>query len=163
MIITDMENHSQQLWNIYQSASFLLTQHLSPHAHFAIITAYNPMGELLDACQNRLLDRQLLRDIEALGVPYRALIGTNEQFSHMEKSWAVFMEPDDSVRLAHKYRQNALYYVMRDELMLLPCRMNSEPKTLGSFRSRVRLVHELPELVPTDRAEGMPSLRFHFL
>ncbi|MCL2917934.1 DUF3293 domain-containing protein [Shewanella litorisediminis] len=158
-----MENHSHTLWNIYQSASFLLTQHLSPHAHFAIITAYNPLGELLDACQNRLLDRQLLRDIEALGVPYRALIGTNDQLSHMEKSWAVFLEQEDSIRLAHKYRQNALYYVMQDELMLLPCRMGSAPQTLGSFRSRVRLVHELPELVPTDGAEGQASLGFQFL
>lgn len=146
MIITYMESHFEQLWSCYQSTEFLLTQPLSSVSRFAIVTAHNPQGELLSPCQNRLLDRKLLADIEAMGVPYRALIGTNSTLSHMEKSWAVFASEEESLELALKYRQNAIYYVVQDELLLLPCLMEREVVSLGSFRARVKLVQELPEL-----------------
>lgn len=146
MILTRMDSHFEQLWHLYQSTEFLLTQQLSPFSQFAIITAHNPQGRILTACQNRLRDRALLRDIESLGVPYRAMIGASRDLSHMEKSWAVFLSREDSLALARRHQQNAIYYVAENQLELLPCLMQATPAQMGAFSERVRLVSELPDL-----------------
>ncbi|QSX42520.1 DUF3293 domain-containing protein [Shewanella cyperi] len=140
-----MECQINHLWSLYQQTEFLLMQNISPAASFAIITAHNPRGELLSECQNRLRDRQLLADIEALGVPYRAMVGTSPDLQHKEKSWAVFMEAGDVLALAEKYQQNAIYYVEQDRLKLLPCLMPGPELQLGSFRSRARLIGSMTD------------------
>jgi len=141
-----MECQVNHLWSLYQQTEFLLMQNISPAASFAIITAHNPRGKLLSRCQNRLRDRQLLADIEALGVPYRALVGASPDLSHKEKSWAVFMDASTIMTLAEKYQQNAIYYVEQDKLTLLPCLMPGPELLLGSFRSRAHLVSSLVDL-----------------
>ncbi|WP_372871393.1 DUF3293 domain-containing protein [Shewanella sp.] len=146
MILTFMNSHFEQLWQHYQSTEFLLTQQLSLSSSFAIVTAHNPEGQILTSCQNRLRDRALLRDIESYGVPYRALVGASNDLAHMEKSWAVFLSKADSLALARRYQQNAIYYVIQDQLELLPCVAEATAVSLGSFSKRVRLVTELPDL-----------------
>ncbi len=78
-----MATLNEQVWHSYQQTQFLLTQPFSLTLSFAIVTAYNPRGKTLSAPQNRLLDRQLLRQIEKLYSPYRALVGSSIDLSHI--------------------------------------------------------------------------------
>ncbi|MCT8859748.1 DUF3293 domain-containing protein [Shewanella xiamenensis] len=143
-----MDNMTQDLWQHYQTPLFLLTQALSCDFSFAVITAHNPASTLLTPSQNRLLDRQLLREIELLGSPYRALIGASPDLSHMEKSWAVFIDRSMALRLGKKFNQYAIYMVEQGEVSLVPCTLAGQTEVcLGRFNDYVRLVYELPDLV----------------
>ncbi|QUN05267.1 DUF3293 domain-containing protein [Shewanella yunxiaonensis] len=140
-----MNDGLEQLWQHYLDCCFLLTQPLSSALPFAIITAHNPQGQELEPCQNRLLDRALQRDIEQLLVPYRVIIGTAPDHSHMEKSWVLFVSREQASELASKYQQNAYYYVQEDVLYLVSCRDSRQTETMGPFSQRVHIVSELPE------------------
>ncbi|NMH65949.1 DUF3293 domain-containing protein [Shewanella salipaludis] len=141
-----MNNSIDSLWHHYSETRFLLTQSLSCQLSFAIISAHNPLGTLLTPCQNRLLDRQLQSEIEKLHRPYRALVGAAADLTHMEKSWAVFIDRELAVELGRRFNQNAIYYVEQGRLSLLPCIAARDELKLGSFTERVKLVTELPEL-----------------
>ncbi|MCL1074637.1 DUF3293 domain-containing protein [Shewanella dokdonensis] len=141
-----MDDVFAQLWQHYLDSCFLLSQPLSSSLPFAIITAHNPLGQVLEPCQNRLRDRALQGDIEQLLVPYRIIIGTAADLSHMEKSWAVFVSKVQAAELAKKYQQNAFYYVADNVLSLVPCLAGVQEQQIGDFRQRVRIVSELPEI-----------------
>lgn len=138
---------TQELWKCYQTPLFLFTQALSSHFSFAVITAYNPASTLLSPSQNGLLDRQLLREIELLGSPYRALIGASADLSHMEKSWAVLIDRTMALQLGRKFNQYAIYMVEKGLVSLVPCTLTGHDELcLGQFNDYVRFVYELPDL-----------------
>ena len=143
-----MNQSNNQLWRSYQDAQFLFTQPLSSKLSFAIITAHNPKGDILSSCQNLLLDRKLQYKIEQLRRPYRAIMGTSIDSSHMEKSWTVSTTKDSALLLGCMFNQNAIYYVEHDKLQLIPCLFSfphHKEQLIGNFSSRVNLVNELPD------------------
>lgn len=137
-----------ELWLKYQASLFLITQPLSPKLSLAIISAHNPMGEVLSPCQNRLRDRLLLSRIQAFNRPYRSLIGASQDLSYMEKSWAVFfIDQEDALALGREFNQLAIYYVDEGDLSLLSCfEEPARTSELGQLYKRLRLVNELPDL-----------------
>ena len=141
-----MDERSTLLWQHYQNSCFLLTQTLSPPCSFAIITAYNPLGNILPISHNRLLDKQLQRDIHKSGCAYRALVGASQDLQHQEKSWAVYLDKADAFELAKKYQQLAFYFISDGELQLLPCLAAQPAINMGEFAKFVRIVEQLPEL-----------------
>lgn len=145
-----MNQSNNLLWQCYQDVEFLFSQPLSSDISFAIITAHNPKGQILTSCQNRLLDRKLQYEIEQLRQPYRAMMGTSLDRSHMEKSWAVSTDKNSAMILGRKFQQNAIYFVEHDKLQLIPCLFSAsqyQEQIIGHFSSRVSLVSELPDFV----------------
>lgn len=145
-----MNQSNNLLWQCYQDVQFLFSQPLSSDLCFAIITAHNPKGKVLTSCQNRLLDRQLQHEIDKLRQPYRAMVGTSVDRCHMEKSWGVSTDKDSAVILGRKFQQNAIYFVERDKLQLIPCLFSPsqyQEQMMGRFSSRICLVSELPDFV----------------
>jgi len=141
-----MKNVIDSLWDDYQTTHFLFTQRLSDDFPFAIVTAHNPLGTRLSPSQNRLLDRQLQSKIQQYNRPYRALVGAAPDLSHMEKSWAIFIDKEQAVELGREFNQYAIYYVNRGLISLIACLDTIEPEVaMGAFNHRLRLVYELPE------------------
>ncbi|MGE6649529.1 DUF3293 domain-containing protein [Shewanella colwelliana] len=141
-----MSDSNRDLWYCYQQTQFLLTQAFSPTLSFAIITAHNPMGQILTSCQNRLLDKQLQLEIDKLHQPYRAVVGTSVAGDHMEKSWAVPIDKVAAIELGKLFNQNAIYFVEAGHLQLVPCLLDYPEQALGVFEARVCLVSELPDI-----------------
>ncbi|ABM26304.1 conserved hypothetical protein [Shewanella sp. W3-18-1] len=142
-----MDNTTQDLWQCYQTPLFLLTQALSCDFPFAVITAHNPASKRFSPSKNRLLDRQLLLDIESLSSPYRALVGAAPDLSYMEKSWAVFIDRTMALQLGKKFNQYAIYMVEQGCVSLVPCTLAGYDEVcLGKFSDYVQLVYELPDL-----------------
>ena len=142
-----MDNTTQDLWQCYQTPLFLLTQALSCDFPFAVITAHNPASKRFSPSKNRLLDRQLLRDIESLSSPYRALVGAAPDLSYMEKSWAVFIDRTMALQLGKKFNQYAIYMVEQGCVSLVPCTLAGYDEVcLGKFSDYVQLVYEWPDL-----------------
>jgi hypothetical protein len=143
-----MENVIDTLWHKYQTTHFLFTQRLSGDFPFAIVTAHNPRGSILSPSQNRLLDRQLQSKIQQYNSPYRALIGAAADLSHMEKSWAVFIDKEQAVELGREFNQHAIYYVNRGLLSLIACFDTIKPEVeMGTFNQRLRLVNDTGSVV----------------
>ncbi|MCL1126970.1 DUF3293 domain-containing protein [Shewanella surugensis] len=140
-----MSSLVNNFWQCYQETEFFSTQALSCQLSFAIITAYNPQGVLLSSMQNRLLDRKLQNEIEALGLPYRAIMGASADKRHMEKSWAITVDRNVAIQMGVKFDQNAIYYVEADHLRLIPCLIQEKEICLGLFSEKVKLVSELPK------------------
>ncbi|MFQ6370792.1 DUF3293 domain-containing protein [Shewanella sp. YIC-542] len=140
-----MDDGFDLLWQYYLDTCFLLSQPISDGVSFAIITAHNPLGEVLTPSQNRLRDRALQQDIAQLQVPYRMIVGAAPDLSHMEKSWALFTSRPQALQLATKYQQNAFYYVNCGVVYLIPCLKGRHVGEMGRFCQRVRIVPELPD------------------
>ncbi|MEZ9236531.1 DUF3293 domain-containing protein [Shewanella sp. 10N.286.52.A9] len=142
-----MENAIECLWHKYQGTQFLLTQRLANDIPFAIVTAHNPLGSILTPCQNRLLDRQLQTKIEQYKRPYRSLIGAAPDLSHMEKSWAIFIDKEQALELGREFKQHAIYYVNQGRLSLVACGDAPDKEVMiGDFMTRTQVVNELPDL-----------------
>lgn len=141
-----MENVIDSLWQHYQNTHFLLTQPLSNDFSFAIVTAHNPFGSMLTPSQNRLLDRELQSKILQYQRPYRSVIGAAPDLSHMEKSWAVFIDKEQALELGRAFRQHAIYYVSDGLLSLVACFDSAKAEVcIGSFDQRLRLVSDFPD------------------
>ncbi|WAJ70661.1 DUF3293 domain-containing protein [Catenovulum adriaticum] len=126
-----------QLWYLYTRTIFLMEQRLNAQASFAIITAYNPLGSICTKNTNQRLDNRLQADIELLKAPYRKLWGCSPEFDHFEHSWAVMTDKGTAINLAKKYQQNAIYWVERGYLFLVPCILTQfKVLNLGEFEKR---------------------------
>lgn len=129
---------NSELWTLYQSTVFALEQRFSPDFSFAIVTAFNPLGENLSCGQNALLDNELQEAINDRSILARSIYGCSPDLSHWEKSWAIFTEKDQAIAIAKSFRQNAMYWVELDQLYLVPALMTQEEEVaLGPFSQRL--------------------------
>ena len=126
------------LWQLYQTTVFALNQRFSLDFNFAIITAYNPKGDNLSCGQNALLDNELQEKINEKGILARSIYGCSPDLSHWEKSWALFTDKTQAIDIAIKFKQNAMYWVEADRLILVPCLLTDQKDIeIGRFSKRL--------------------------
>lgn len=129
----------ETLWQQYKDSVFFIEQPLSEQLNFAIITAYNPEGQVCNLGANRLRDKALQHDINQLKIPYRRIWGCSPQLDYSEKSWVIATEKKQAIELAIKYQQNAIYWIEQGMLYLTPCLMHTEAEELlGRFNLRIK-------------------------
>ena len=110
---------------------------LDPGGTFSILTADNPRGEISDAHTNRRAERALRNELCLRCKPAR-LQGCSPDGVHCENSFAAAVTPRLAQTLAGRYRQNALYYVEKGVLYLVPCLMKGRRRErLGWFVERI--------------------------
>ncbi len=146
-VITSLRAHkkvyarmnTQTLWQLYQTTHFVMEQPLSNQLSFAILTAFNPRGETAPAARNRVLDRCFQQQVEEEGILYREIWGCSPDYLYCEKSWALMLEQSQAVAWAERYQQNAIFYVEQDELLLVPCLLEEQTRSLGRFSERLSI------------------------
>jgi hypothetical protein len=106
-------------------------------AAFAVITAYNPMGSILDEDANSLADEALREDLITRGIPHFRMTGGNEDFSHAEPGWAAEMAFQEAVELGRKFEQLGIWWIERGILHLVDCKDGS-CIPLGPLEPRLR-------------------------
>ena len=133
-----MKNAESNLMELYSKAIFILEgQHkLCLPNPFAIITASNPLGKVLSAEQNE--QRNILLKAELEQVLHLPVIGASDDLSHQEQSFIVQVSKPAAIGLASKYEQNAIYWVERDDLHIVPVLMSGDEVSVGNFSERVR-------------------------
>ncbi|MCG9598346.1 DUF3293 domain-containing protein [Vibrio sp. Isolate25] len=124
-----------QLWQEYSEPYFKFSRKPST-TRFAIITAWNPASQWLSKPQNDRNNHDLAQDF---GHTYfvEVLVG-DESFAWAEESFAVDIEQQQALLLGRKYKQNAIYYVIGDELFLLSCLADATKVNLGQWQCRCR-------------------------
>lgn len=112
-----------------------LASHPLPEECF-IITAFNPMDEVLSYTENLSRNAQLRMMIEGNGFTCIEISGVSKDLSHKEESFLTDACKDQLMIWARTFNQRAIFRVKADELILLSCTQEKEEKTLGSFRKR---------------------------
>lgn len=135
-------------WPEYRTTVFL-SDETPPWPAFAIVTACNPLGVVLDEADNRQRDEALLASLHERGLrPLRA-IGCSPDLSHREPGWAVPMGRAEAIALGREFDQDAVYWVSDDSLWLLSCPPRVEAaERLGGFEER--LVGVIGAVAPRD-------------
>lgn len=136
----DMEYSNSELLNLYSNTVFLLDEVQALPNPFAIITAFNPQGKSQPLKQNESQNEALRSELE--NVLHHTVIGASPDLTHQEPSFIVQISKPAAVGLAHKYDQNAIFWVEGDELHLVPVLMQGDEVSIGQFRERIRLGSE---------------------
>jgi len=123
-------------YSIYQKVTFLVPEPPLPKESFAIITAHNPRGTILNTEDNFLLNQKLLEQLQ--DYKYTLITGCSLDLKHQEASFAVICNKEQAIELARQFEQNAIYWVEKEELWLLPVLLNWPDKSLGNFSSYIK-------------------------
>ena len=103
---------------------------------FAIVTAFNPMDEVLPLEANTIADGQLKARLLTKGLsPFRA-IGQSPDGSHSEPGWAFQASLESALEIARAFHQRAFWWIENDQLYLIGCE-NSDPIPVARFSDRL--------------------------
>ena len=104
--------------------------------HCFIITAWNPMDQLLSADENRLRNHNLLAKIKEIGTLALPIIGCSMDLSHQEPSFLIDSNKTQAIQWAHEFDQRAIFEIKNKELFILPCDQIGKPISIGFFIDR---------------------------
>ena len=112
-------------------------------ADFWIITACNPYSSG-DRDGDLAATKQLRRELSQSGCWKVSLSAVSADWTHMEKSFAVSgLNREQMIALGAKYKQNALFHVVKDTLSIVSCNDGDEI-IAGVFSERLRAMTERP-------------------
>ncbi len=119
-------------------------------AAFAIITACDPDGKKTDPAVNRSADLQLESELRLRGCRYWRVTGGSPDFAHAEPGYAAELPLSEALVLGRKYRQEAIFWIERDKLIIVACGSELRQE-LGSWSGRLALGNGL---LSADSAKG---------
>ena len=109
---------------------------------FHIITAYNPMDEVLSISEN--LERNKKLKAEILNHNHKAweIMAMSQDKKHQEASFLTDAPKLLSIALAIEYNQRAIFQVNNDNLMIVSCSSPNEVFPVDRFSKRLRKLNE---------------------
>ena len=123
------------LWENYRNVCFIAPFAPPVWAAYAIVTAWNPASQLVGMRRNARRQRALSRHL-ADTLVMGPVWGSAPDECWQEASLLLHIPPGEAIRLAARFGQNALYWVVEGELWLVPVLLKGEPCHLGRLTSR---------------------------
>jgi hypothetical protein len=105
---------------------------------YAIITAWNPGSILLSKKDNHDKNQEL--ELAFPPVNWAKVKVGDARFNWYEESYAVALSMKKSIELGRIFKQNAIYYVVNNQLFLISCHDNKQKK-LGDIRERIQQIN----------------------
>ncbi len=143
-------NQSDLFQQAYQQTLFYWGTHkagfpdFSGVSGFAIITAFNPLGNVISHSENLRRHHALQRRVSGLELQSAKITGCSPDFTHQEEGLAAVTDLDSAILIGSEFEQNAIYYVRQSimceqgQLLLVPCKLEKMGRVdLGSFAARV--------------------------
>ncbi len=126
-----------KLWCSYSDPYFIFRSS-NMTSDYAIITAWNPGSVWLSKEDNDNKNQKLELALSSF-VWEKVTVG-DAQFNWYEESYAVALSMKKSIELGRLFKQNAIYYVVNNQLILISCHDNKQKK-LGDIRERIRQIN----------------------
>ncbi|MEZ6952260.1 MULTISPECIES: DUF3293 domain-containing protein [unclassified Aeromonas] len=123
------------LWENYRNVCFIAPFAPPVWAAYAIVTAWNPAGQRVGMRRNARRQRALSRHL-ADTLVMGPVWGSAPDECWQEASLLLHIPQGEAIRLAARFGQNALYWVVEGELWLVPVLLKGEPCHLGRLTSR---------------------------
>ncbi|MEN8865444.1 MAG: DUF3293 domain-containing protein [Akkermansiaceae bacterium] len=99
--------------------------------HFFIITAHNPCGEVAPDQQNTKNNALLLEGIHDSG--WKSFPVTGQCEDHAEAGFGVTCTRTEAIALGKTFRQDAIYEIFNDEVILVDCKEIEADETIGHW------------------------------
>ncbi|MFK5923388.1 MAG: DUF3293 domain-containing protein [Verrucomicrobiota bacterium] len=109
----------------YQQVRFHCEQKELPAAFF-VVTAHNPEGNTVDDIANQMANEQLRAELESLNFKNFHVTGGNSDFSHAEPGYGIVCTREEALRLARKFRQDAIFEVREGKVFLVSAKDPTE-------------------------------------
>ena len=104
---------------------------------FAIITAYSTTGELWTNEKNKSADKKLEKELQASQLWMHRTTGYSPSTGHAEPGWAVEMSFEMACDVGQRYNQDAIFFVVGDELSVSFCDQRRKQRSVDLFRTRL--------------------------
>lgn len=85
---------------------------------FAVLTSYNPRGDVLDAAENDRRFAELEAELLSSGREYRVMDACSPDKSHCECSVAIKVERAEALRIAERWEQIAIFWWDRERFWI---------------------------------------------
>ena len=90
---------------------------------FAVVTAHNPDGQLVEPAANDAADAELRTAIEKRGLTYFRVTGGSRDEKHREPGWGFSSTtPQSAQELSQRCQQLAFFWIENDRLSLVDAR-----------------------------------------
>ena len=111
---------------------------------FAILTAHNPGGKIVDLETNTEADKELRRSLSRKSLPKHRITAVAEDWSHEEKSFAVWgLDHATAAKIGREFRQDAYFWVENGTVHVHSCHKQEKQK-VGTWESRLRTFGDRP-------------------
>lgn len=111
---------------------------------FAILTAHNPRGKIVDLETNTEADKELRRSLSHKSLPKHRVTAVAEDWSHEEKSFAVWgLDHATAAKIGREFRQDAYFWVENGTVHIHSCHTQEKQK-VGTWESRLRPFGDRP-------------------
>ena len=104
---------------------------------FHIITAYNPMDEVLYSKDNLERNKKLKAEILIHGHTAWEIMAMSQDKKHQEASFLTDAPRQLSIALAIEYNQQAIFQVNNDNLIIISCSSPNEVFAVDRFSNRL--------------------------
>jgi hypothetical protein len=104
---------------------------------FAIVTACNPMDQILSQADNGKRNQKLLDTLNSRGQYLFPIIGSSPDLTHQEPSLIMHASRPEALELGIRFGQRAIFWVSKDLLEIIEC-ATGKRHPVGSFRKRIR-------------------------
>ncbi len=99
--------------------------------HFFIVTGHNPFGGKATEAKNSEMNGHLLQKIRNSGWHHFPVTGQCED--HAEAGYGVVCTRTEAVMLGEAFRQDAIYEVLDDQVILVDCKGKDDDETIGRW------------------------------
>lgn len=111
---------------------------------FAILTAFNPGGKIVDLETNTDADKELRRSLSRKSLPKHRVTAVAEDWSHEEKSFAVWgLDHVTAAKIGREFRQDAYFGVENSTVQVHSCHTQEKQK-VGTWESLLRTFGDKP-------------------
>ncbi|MEN8680572.1 MAG: DUF3293 domain-containing protein [Akkermansiaceae bacterium] len=117
------EYHQTQFVTVLEGAS-------APN-HFFIVTAHNPCGEIAPDQENIENNARLLEVIQASR--WHCFPVTGQCEDHAEAGFGIECSRSKAIALGKKFRQDAIYEICDDQVILVDCNETETDEIVGSW------------------------------
>ncbi len=90
---------------------------------FAIVTAYNPEGQITEATSNIASDLKLRSTLQEMGLSHFRVTGGSRDGKHQEPGWGIALHsPRPAQELCAQFKQLAFFWILNGRLALVDTR-----------------------------------------
>ena len=124
----------------YKNTIFIIQNKFNKFRNnFVIITAYNPMDNLLIDKENKTRNKLLYQSLKTLRKEIIFIIGSSPEKKHQEPSFLIDISLNHGLKFARAFQQRAIFWSRNNNLQIVYCE-NLFKSNIGKFTDRIEVI-----------------------
>ena len=124
----------------YKNTIFIIQNKFNKFRNnFVIITAYNPMDNLLIDKENKTRNKLLYQSLKTLRKEIIFITGSSPEKKHQEPSFLIDISLNHGLKFARAFQQRAIFWNRNNNLQIVYCE-NLFKSNIGKFTDRIEVI-----------------------